>query len=823
VSSEGLTDIELLGLVEAFRHVPAAVTVVDADGAVVFANARARELTDRVGEPMQDWQVVRSIGSGEEVVDEDCVHPLADGGELVLRCSSAPVRDADGRTVASLLVMVDVTAERQTAERLSYFDRLLDSTEDGIVGTDAEFRINVWNPGAERIYGYSADEVLGRPARDVASYEGDGSRRRLEASLLETDRTRTELRARRKDGSSVEVEMVAVAVRDDRGHVVGYLGVHRDTTNRKRTEQELENRVRQQAVVASLGVEALGETEALAVMDAAAAAVARTLAVDQVAVAEILPGGDELVLRAGTGFEDGAVGHARGPAGRGSLVGYTVMTGEPVITEDASSDERFDLSPFLAAYGPVSAVSVVIAGRDQPIGALGAFTRYRRAFSADDVNFLQAVANVVSVAYATARTETRRPGAPPPPPRRIARDLHDEALQNLTAAAAEATRRSPAPDDPLVAALKGVGRQLRAAIYDLRLVDEENRPLAERLRQLAAMHAPLGPARIEAQIAESTPAVTGQRGTEVLRIVAEALTNARRHSGAGTIRVESFSADGALCVGIADDGAGFDKNGPRAPQAAGLIGVRERADLLGADVDIESETGRGTVVHLQLPLEDAPPEPVRILLVEDHVAVREAIAAQFEREPDFTVVAQAGSLAEAREMLDGVDVALLDLGLPDGFGADLIEELWAVSPRAEALVLSASLDRASMARAVHGGAAGLIDKVAHLDEVVDAVRRLRAGERLLPVDDLVELLSYDRRRREQEHLDREAIAALTQREVEVLQALADGLGSQAIADKLHITVRTERNHVANILAKLDLHSRLQALVFCLRYGVVEIR
>ena len=91
------------------------------------------------------------------------------------------------------------------------------------------------------------------------------------------------------------------------------------------------------------------------------------------------------------------------------------------------------------------------------------------------------------------------------------------------------------------------------------------------------------------------------------------------------------------------------------------------------------------------------------------------------------------------------------------------------------------------------------------------------------MDDVVDLLRFAGRRRERERADRLAIERLTAREHEVLQALADGLESQAIADRLHITIRTERNHVANILAKLGVHSQLQALVFALRYQLVEIR
>ena len=92
-------------------------------------------------------------------------------------------------------------------------------------------------------------------------------------------------------------------------------------------------------------------------------------------------------------------------------------------------------------------------------------------------------------------------------------------------------------------------------------------------------------------------------------------------------------------------------------------------------------------------------------------------------------------MAEASRILaqeESVDMALIDLGLPDGYGADLIKELREKNAQAQALVLSASLDRANIASAVERGAAGVLSKTAHLDEVVEAVRRLRAGETLMP-------------------------------------------------------------------------------------------
>jgi DNA-binding NarL/FixJ family response regulator/PAS domain-containing protein len=222
---------------------------------------------------------------------------------------------------------------------------------------------------------------------------------------------------------------------------------------------------------------------------------------------------------------------------------------------------------------------------------------------------------------------------------------------------------------------------------------------------------------------------------------------------------------------------------------------------------------------------DADPDPiatVRVVLVEDHLAVREAIAAAFDARHGFSIVGQAATMAEARGMLDDVDVAIVDLGLPDGYGGDLIAELKERNSEAHAIVLTAGLDRSETARAVESGAAAIFSKTEPLDEVVGAVRRLHDGETIIPLDEVVDLLRFASRSREREHADKRAIERLTEREIEVLQALAEGIDVQSIAKRLYITPRTARNHVASILSKLDVHSQLQAVVFAVRYGIVEI-
>lgn len=215
------------------------------------------------------------------------------------------------------------------------------------------------------------------------------------------------------------------------------------------------------------------------------------------------------------------------------------------------------------------------------------------------------------------------------------------------------------------------------------------------------------------------------------------------------------------------------------------------------------------------------------MLVEDHVSFRQALAFMFEREPEFEVVGQVGSMGEVRELPDGllrdVEVAVVDLALPDGDGLELIEDLSSNEPQIMTLVLSASLESGRFARAIEAGAGGVLHKSTPIKDIIGAVRRLKAGEALLSPGEVIEMLRVVSREREEKREALQAIEKLTSREREILRALAEGLESREIAEKLNITVETERTHMVNILSKLGVHSRLQALVFAARHGLVEIR
>jgi PAS domain S-box-containing protein len=853
----------------------------------------------------------------------------------------------------------DITERKRAEEQIAYNASLVENMQDAVVGTDERFIVTAWNPGAKRLYAWRADEVLGRHVSDVVRSElSDEDRAARFRLIAEEGRSGIEVVAYRKDGTPVHVETVNVALRDERGEITGYLGIHRDITHRKRAEEELrkatartknilesitdsfsaldadwrftylnqrtldrirkakgedvpledvlgkicwevtpalvgteiehefhwavreqqtvvfetyspdtdewlevhaypseqgglsvytrditerkraeeelERRVRQQAAVAELGLKALEDGRLQPLMDEAVRLVCRTLGVEYAKVDELLPGGEGLLVRAGSGWGEGVVGGCVIPAGRGSPAGYALLVGEPVIVDDMTAETRFEVPAVLGQYDVMSDITVVIDPHSNPFGTLAAASTKRLTFSEDDVSFVQSVANVLATAVERAKSDERLDAAREAERSRIARDLHDQALGGLTDALLDAQAvRAAASDagtakrvDRLVPTLIRISQQLRAAIYDLRLPTEQHNAFPELLESLIALHRTMAAGtEIELEVRGDAVGSMGPRGTELLRIIGEALTNARRHSGAKTITVCLSGSSDKLVLEVADDGRGFDPAGATTTgNAMGTQGMRERAAIVGAELAIESERGAGTLVRVELPLvpQAIRGEPVRVLLVEDHTAVRQAIATAFQQEEDFEVVGEAGSLAEARQLLEHVDVAVVDLALPDGYGADLIAELRERNPEAQALVLTASLDRAEVARAVQSGAAAVLNKTAKLDEVVDDVRRLRAGE-TLPLDEVAELLDFARREGNQEHRDRQALATLTPREREVLQALADGLATQQIAERLQITIRTEQNHIASIMAKLGVHSRLQALVFALRRGIVEIR
>ena len=235
-----------------------------------------------------------------------------------------------------------------------------------------------------------------------------------------------------KDGSELLIESSATPIKDNKGYITGAVLVLRDITERKQAEEGLRARARQQALVAKLGQHALAGTDLSALMDEAATVVAQSLGVEYSKVLELLPDRDTFLLRAGVGWKEGLVGHVTMDAKADSEAGCILLSSEPVIVDDFRTATQCGAPRLLYDHGVVSGLSVIIPSPNRPFGVLGVYTTKRRAFTMDDIHFLQSVANILATATERKRTEESRTrliervmSAQEEERRRIARELHD--------------------------------------------------------------------------------------------------------------------------------------------------------------------------------------------------------------------------------------------------------------------------------------------------------------------------------------------------------------------------------------------------------------
>ena len=211
---------------------------------------------------------------------------------------------------------------------------------------------------------------------------------------------------------------------------------------------------------------------------------------------------------------------------------------------------------------------------------------------------------------------------------------------------------------------------------------------------------------------------------------------------------------------------------------------------------------------------------ITVLLVDDHEMVRRGVRAFLETRPDITVVAEAGSGEEAVRLAaeHAPDVALMDLIMPGMDGVEATRRLTARSPRTNVVMLTSYHDDEHIFPAIRAGALSYVLKEVGPEELADAVRKAAAGEAVLHPRVAARVVrELHGARRDEPNAFRE----LSDRELEVLKLIADGLSNAEIAGRLYVSEKTVKSHVSNILGKLHLADRTQAAVYAWRQGVVR--
>jgi DNA-binding NarL/FixJ family response regulator len=218
-------------------------------------------------------------------------------------------------------------------------------------------------------------------------------------------------------------------------------------------------------------------------------------------------------------------------------------------------------------------------------------------------------------------------------------------------------------------------------------------------------------------------------------------------------------------------------------------------------------------------------ESIRVLVVDDHALFRRGLEMVLSQEKDITVVGEAGdgdqAIEQAADLLP--DIVLLDVRMPKQSGINACIGIKDVVPSARIIMLTISDDENDLYEAVKAGASGYLLKEISIEEVATAVRAVHNGQSLISPSMASKLLSEFASMIKRGD-ERQQIPAprLTERELEVLRLVARGLNNRDIAKQLYISENTVKNHVRNILEKLQLHSRMEAVVYAVREKLLEI-
>ena len=219
-------------------------------------------------------------------------------------------------------------------------------------------------------------------------------------------------------------------------------------------------------------------------------------------------------------------------------------------------------------------------------------------------------------------------------------------------------------------------------------------------------------------------------------------------------------------------------------------------------------------------------EPIRVLIVDDHALFRRGLEMVLDEEDDIELVGQAGDGAEAAEKAGGSlpDVVLMDIRMPRSSGIEACRTMKEAAPSTKIVMLTISDEEEDLFEAIKAGASGYLLKDIPLDEVAEAVRAVYGGQSLISPSMAGKLLTEFAtlaRRNGEEPPQQVPAPKLTEREMEVLRLVAKGMNNRDIARELFISENTVKNHVRNILEKLQIHSRMEAVMIAVRDKLIE--
>jgi PAS domain S-box-containing protein len=583
----------------AIDTIPALVWTTFPDGSSDFNNQRWLEYTGLSREQAKDWGYTAALHpedyerllpewaagfrTGEAIVDEARLR-RADGEYRWFMHRVVPLRDDRGTIVKWYGTSTDIEDQRRSVDKLREQARLLDLTHDSVFVRDLQDVITYWNRGAEELYGWTSDEVLGQVTHTVLQTVLPLPFEEITATLLETGRWEGELVHTRRDGARVVVASRWSLQRDAEGRPIGTLETNNDITERKRAEEVLR---RSEAYLAE--AQRLSQTGSWArslrhpEQGYASAEMYRIFGLDPSATMDFT---EEL-------FHDRV--HPEDLQGLQEVWQAAVQGKSDFETEcRVLRSDGAIRNVYLVGHPVVDGGGEV----DELVGTLMDVTERKRA----DQALRRARERALKVRFEAVLDERIR----------LAREIHDTLLQGFTGVAlklvAASSRFTASPEaaaslQDVVSLAQKTLVDARQAVWDLRSPSLVGGELVTELRVLAEGAVRGAGLRLEFQV-RGTPRPVGPEVQAVAgRVVQEALTNVVKHAAAGTVHVRLSFRDRGLQLSVKDDGRGFaaDPNFQGYGGHWGLLGMRERAAGVRGKLRVRSAPGQGTELVLLVP------------------------------------------------------------------------------------------------------------------------------------------------------------------------------------------------------------------------------